>query len=55
MTTYAHLHKARGRKGYDLFITADCTLKNVLNLLFVTGRREARAQAAAFNAIPWNF
>ena len=53
--TYAQLFKANGRKGYDLFITADPTLRNVLNLLFVADRREARKQAAAFNAIPWNF
>jgi hypothetical protein len=51
---YAHLYRRRGG-GYELFIGRTIRHVDADRVIYVSGKREARAIAAKHNATAWNF
>jgi hypothetical protein len=55
---YAHLYKARGGRGWELFICRSSKGFDVLHydeIIKVSNKRQARIIATAIRAICWNF
>lgn len=54
---FAQLFKAKGAKGWDLFITRDTTLRPevVIEQQYLPTKTMARQYAESIGATPWNF